>query len=281
MNKPLFTYVMDDHDHQKTLSDFFSTFHISRKFINHLFNLKRIVINHKCAKINDIIHKNDCLSIDFSDEIPAFPNISTRSDISIIYEDDHLVIIDKPIGLVIYDNNVSDTLTGRVQAYYQKLNYSFPVLPAHRIDVETSGLVIYAKHPLALSYISYLFETKAIKKVYRAMVDCTNIDNRMIDMPIKEAPHTKTMIIDPKGLDAKTIIKLIDKRATFQKIELNIIGGRKHQIRVHLKSINCPIVGDRLYGGSPYARMLLHAKEVTFIHPFTQKEVTYKTDEPF
>lgn len=277
----MLTYVMGQQDHELTLYNFFSRFHIARKFINHLFNLKRISVNHALVNIDYIIQKDDILSIDFSDEIPVFPKSSPTLDVSIMFEDDHILILNKPQGLVIYDDQVKDTLTGRVQAYYHQLNYPFPVLPAHRIDVETSGIIIYAKHPLALSYLSHIFETRQIIKKYRAIVDCQTIENGVIDEPVKQDLHKKSMIVSKQGLDAKTIVKVIDTKNAYKKIELKIIGGRKHQIRVHLSSVGCPIVGDLLYEGSRHSRMLLHATEVTFIHPMTLEEVTYTTKEPF
>lgn len=265
-----------------TIRQFFDHFHLSRKTIYKL-TTGHVFLQGCSAKENDVLHEDDVLTIDFSEVIPRFPTIISNVDISIIYEDQHFVIVRKNESLLVYDDgNLKDSLTSRVQAHYQKLNYPFPVLPAHRIDEETSGMILYAKHPLALSYLSYLFESKHINKVYECLVEGIMTKQKgTINRSIGKDRHDNVMRVSVNGDEAITHYEVIRVEGNNTRLSVMIETGRKHQIRVHLSHLGHPILGDRLYDGRSNTRLMLHFKEVLFIHPFTQKPLHIIDQVPF
>ncbi|MDX9691617.1 MAG: RNA pseudouridine synthase, partial [Acholeplasmataceae bacterium] len=145
-----------------------------------------------------------------------------------------------------------------------------------------SGMIIFAKHFLAQSYFSYLFEAQEIKKYYVCV--CRNpfdVQQGIIKSPIGKDRHTSKQIVSPTGKACETRYQVIESHEMESKVLVEIKGGRKHQIRVHMASINHPIVGDKLYGVNDYKRMLLHFKHVEFIHPRTMQSFIFESKEPF
>jgi 23S rRNA pseudouridine1911/1915/1917 synthase len=143
-------------------------------------------------------------------------------------------------------------------------------------------MIIFAKHFLAQSYFSYLFEAQEIKKFYVCM--CRNPFEKLegvITSPIGKDRHTVKQIVSPTGKACETRYQVIEQVDQESRVLVEIKGGRKHQIRVHMASIDHPIVGDKLYGINDYQRMLLHFKHVEFIHPRTLQPFVFESKEPF
>jgi 23S rRNA pseudouridine1911/1915/1917 synthase len=267
---------------KKTLRSFFEFFHLSKSNIYKLENSKKVLVNETFYPFNHILNKKDLIYIDLS-EIKEDYTESSMGVLDIIYEDEDLLVVNKRSFLLVHsDGKTTEALTNQVKYHYEQLGYPYPVLPVHRIDYETSGMVIFAKHLLSLSYMSYLFSEQKIKKQYVALCEHPFKQKRgLIDGRIGGDRHSDKQVITKTGKEATTLYKVINESNDIQKVEVEIKGGRKHQIRVHLASIGHPIVGDYLYGGKKEKRMMLHFKKVSFIHPRTQKEVTITSTEPF
>lgn len=276
------TFKVTKHMEKLTVRQFFDIFHVSRKTIYKLIS-GYTKLNNQLAKEIDILHENDEITIDFTEVIPRFPSVISKDPITIIYEDEHFVVVSKNVSLLVYDDgNSKGSLTSNVQAYYQNQDYPLPVLPAHRIDEETSGMILFAKHPLALSYLSYLFESKGIKKVYECLVEGTIQKQKgTIHRPIGKDRHDNKMRVSINGDDAITHYEVICLENNNTRVNVMIETGRKHQIRVHLSHLGFPIIGDRLYDGRSNSRLMLHFKEVSFIHPMTNEEIHIKDKAPF
>lgn len=265
-----------------TIEAYLSHFHLARK-TRYLLSLGQIKVNGDIVKSHFIIHEDDVIEIDFSSMSKAFPKAIHTEPIDIIYEDEDLLVVDKPCGLLVYDDGLNkDNLTGRIAYHYQLKGYSFPVLPIHRIDEETSGMIIYAKHPLALSYMSYLFEAKQIKKVYQCLVSGHLKEKKAtLKKLIAQDRHTSKMIVSKNGDEAITHLEVLEERDHISRLSITIETGRKHQIRVHLSDYGYPIIGDKLYQGSQNNRLMLHFTEVSFIHPSMGKMLTIQSNVPF
>lgn len=257
-------------------------YHSSKKTINHLMN-GFIKVNQERIFQDISLNKGDILSIDFTTIIPVFPKVIVDHPIDILYEDDDFLIVDKKNHLLVYDDgNLKDNLTSRVQAYYQKQNYPFPVLPAHRLDEETSGMILYAKHPLALSYISQQFENRNIIKVYECLTEGIFTKKEgIINHPIGKDRHSNKMRVISSGNPAKTYYRVIDMKEDISRLKIVIESGRKHQIRVHLEHMGHPIIGDSLYQGKLDSRLMLHFKEIQFDHPRTKNKIKVTSKVPF
>ena len=229
-------------------------------------------------------------------------------NVSIVYEDDNLLVVNKPAGLIVHPKNKNDrqlSLCDWVKENYPKLeNVGEPFdasgdkLPRygilHRLDKETSGLILIAKNDEAFSHLKSLFQEHKIQKNYYALVYGRPVeDPGKITAPLGRIGLKRTtQIIGKKLIDSKesiteySIVKTYPLFATgYSLLDVSPKTGRTHQIRVHLKSIGCPIVGDFVYGPKNAAmpagleRMFLHAYKLPFTTP-DRKALTIETDLP-
>lgn len=266
----------------QTITSYLNHYHLARK-TKYLLIKEGILINDQ--KINErfVLHTNDVITFDFHQVLNNTPNAIDDKKISILYEDDDLVIVDKPYDLLVYDDgSQKDNLTGRVTAHYLKKNYYLPVLPVHRLDKETSGMIIFAKHPLSLSYLSHLFESRNIVKIYQCLIDGNLKEKKgTINRPIANDRHEQKMRVNLKGEPAITHFEVIAESLENSRLKIVIETGKKHQIRVHLSYLGHPIIGDQLYQGSKSNRLMLHFTEVSFKHPETFETFHVSSKVPF
>jgi len=267
---------------QTSIRDFLSYFHLSKKLIHLLQMQKKLSVNGSFHSFDHCLNTHDLIEIDWKGLHPDFP-LTMKKEVKCVYEDDDIAIFDKPSGLLVYEDGKNfDTLTNRVSAYYQNIDYPYPVLPVHRIDSDTSGMVIFGKHPLAMSYLSFLFESQMIEKMYACLVyGRLEEKNGEIDKPIGGDRHSNKQVISPQGKTAKTRYEVVRNEGESTRLHVYIHGGRKHQIRVHLESVGFPVLGDMLYGRKQASRLMLHFKKVTFKHPRTLEIFTFTNPEPF
>lgn len=274
-------FQIDDHDQGKTIRSFLESFYISKSNIYKCGLYGDLKVNQKPATLEYILKRNDQLSIDF--KWYEKHKTSHQGKIDILYEDDDILAVDKPVQLLVHtDGHEKDTLTQRVQAYYDQKHYGLSVLPVQRLDLETSGIVLFAKHPLALSYLSYQLEHHNVNKTYEAIVRYhVKNESGTIDQKIGRDRHSERQMITKNGQDAITHYKVIALEEKRTRLEVTIETGRKHQIRVHLLSIGHPIVGDVLYGSRSSERLMLHAIKLVLMHPRTKEIIEIRSHTPF
>lgn len=220
----------------------------------------------------------------------------------ILYEDDDLIAVNKPAGVLSIPDRFNPSLPNILIA----LKKEYPeVIPVHRLDKYTSGINLIAKHAEAHKALSALFEAHELEKYYTAIVDGTpNPESGRIDVPIAESTTTRgKMIVHPRGKASITDYKIIQK---FRKVSLLLIRlhtGRMHQIRIHMKYLGNPLIVDTLYGNrdafylseikfknyhiSKHAeerplldRQPLHASKLCFDHPFTHQRIEIEAPLP-
>ena len=171
-----------------------------------------------------------------------------------------------------------------VSYYYQQTHQDLPIRYLHRLDRDTTGLVMFCKCALLQPYFDALIASKEIKKTYLAIIQGHLPKREMtIDLPIGQDRHSKNkMCISKTGKDALTHFKEIKTKGNYTLIECQIETGRKHQIRVHLNSLHHPLIGDQLYGkSSPFInRMALHAYRLEFVHPLTYQTMIIECTLP-
>lgn len=209
-----------------------------------------------------------------------------QDPICVVYEDDDLIVIDKPAGLL----SVMGRLPEHQDSAYLRIQQKYPLARVtHRLDMATSGLLMFAKHRRAEIAISKLFQTRCIQKYYIALVDGEVQAQGMVEAPlITDWPNRPKQKIDfVEGKAAKTCYQPLDYNAAFNqtRIQLEPITGRSHQLRVHMQHIGHPIMGDKLYHPEPakfaLKRMALHATSLKFIQPFTQQPLDIVATVPF
>lgn len=265
-----------------TIRQWLAQFYLSKSNMYKLEMNQGIKKNNELAKLDTHVVSNDVLSFNFS-SIITLPVVPSNHSIHVLFEDKDFLVVNKDVDLLVHgDGNQMDTLTHRVANYMELNKYPYPVLPAHRIDTVTSGMVVFAKHPLALSYMSSIFERREVLKKYTCIVEGrVNQDRLTIRQPIGKHRHENKQIISSTGKDAITTTKVISREMNRSRLEAIIEGGRKHQIRVHLASIGHPVVGDVLYGGKRNERVHLHFSYIRFVHPRTFEHVEVVCPAPF
>lgn len=200
----------------------------------------------------------------------------------IAYEDDYMLVIDKPAGMLVHPtvNERGFTLYDYVSNYYVRQGITADIHPVSRLDRNTSGLVIFAKEPIVQFWLSQ----QQMGKAYLAIVTGKlPIDEGIIEAPIarKEGSIIERCVDYDKGKYAKTAYKLLHTAKVGSLVELKLFTGRTHQIRVHMAHLGCPLYNDNLYGKpGPQSRHALHAYKLSFIHPVSDKPMEITRDLP-
>ena len=264
---------------------------ISRTSIKRMIEEGTILVNGKEVKTSYKVSEGDNITI--NEEKPQEADLLPQDiPLDIIYEDEDILIINKEKGMVVHPGNGNPDRT-LVNAVMAKCKGSLSgiggkIRPGvvHRIDKDTSGLVIIAKNDKAHINISEQIKNREVKKVYVALVRGIISENEaVINMPIgRSIKDRKKMAVSRNGKEAITEFEILKRYKDFTYIKLNIKTGRTHQIRVHMSEIGHPVVGDEVYsnGKNPFnvKGQMLHAKELEFVHPVTNKKVKFEAPLP-
>ncbi|MGD9605336.1 MAG: RluA family pseudouridine synthase [Bacilli bacterium] len=261
------------------LLSFLQSFYLSKKTINEFIYHGHVAINGLETKNNEFYKQGNLITITYYEETNIKPYFFL---LVIVFEDDDLLIVNKPTNLLVHpDDNSEKTLDNIVYAYF--INKNNPINPRHlhRLDTDTSGLVIYAKHLLAHAFLNYQIENNLVEKKYYAIVEGTLKQKQgTIDLPIGRNRHeANKSIVSKQGKRAITEFKVIKEQNKQSLLDVTIHTGRTHQIRVHLAHLDHPVVGDKLYG-TQAERLMLHAYYLAFIHPRTKKKTFIQIDIP-
>jgi 23S rRNA pseudouridine1911/1915/1917 synthase len=209
--------------------------------------------------------------------------------LDVVYEDEDLAVINKPAGLVVHPapGNYEHTLVNGLLYRFKNLSDINPLRPGimHRLDKDTSGLIVIAKNNAAHLSLAKQFSGHSVRKLYSAVVKGrVEFDENIIELPIERHPlKRKNMSVgfSKKSRYAKTRYRTIKRNAGSSLLELEPFTGRTHQLRVHLAYIGHPIMGDKKYGrDNDFVRMALHAKTIGFKHPSSGKYVEFSSDTP-
>lgn len=269
-----------------SIDDFFQDLHLSKKTIHLLKQNKDYTVNKRYVVSSTILLKGDQLTIKaYQEDDGMYPPV--YKDLDIIYEDEFLLVVNKPPFINIYPDHPHkiDSLSNIVSGYYHQCGLNIPIRYIHRLDYETSGLILFCKCFLIQSLLDYQLSTKAIQRDYLAIVEGNFHDNQLhtIHKPIgKNRHHSQKMMISSTGKDACTHYQCLSMSKHLSLIKCSLETGRKHQVRVHMAAIGHPILGDQLYNQKSHLinRQALHAYQLKFIHPITKEKMTLTSHLP-
>jgi len=261
---------------------------LSRSFIQKLIEDGHVTLNGKPARAGLKLKEGDAVCITIP---PPEPSELLAEDIpiSIIYEDGDLLVVDKPAGMTTHPapGNPSHTLVNAVLSHLPALPESDnPARPGivHRLDKDTSGLILIAKTRGALADLSAQFKSREVNKAYVALVKGKVIPPRgIVDAPIgRDRAHRQKMAVTDSGRPARTAYTVLKVYEGYTLVEARPETGRTHQIRVHFASVGHPVVGDIIYGAKSelVGRQFLHAQKLSFRLPSTGKTVEFTSPLP-
>ncbi len=259
----------------------------SRSYIEKLINDKCILVGKKAVKASYKVCLND--EIEINDTLKKNSNIKPmKMDINIVYEDNDLMIINKPSGLVVHPGagNYDNTLVNGLLNYTNNLSSVDDVRPGivHRLDKDTSGLMVVAKNNNAHELLSEMFKKHEVKRTYYALLcGVVPFNKGTIDVPIKK-DDTKfdRMVASENGKEAITHFEVLKRYKDYTLVKLNLETGRTHQIRVHMAYMGYPVYNDPVYNNKKTSDFgqFLHSKEIDFIQPITGKKLHFECELP-
>ena len=258
---------------------------LSRHAIQKMVTNQKITINGAYPKNRTLVNKGDVISVTLPPQKPLLT--PTPLALNILFEDEHIIVVNKPPSLIVHPGagNSEPTLVEALLAH-TSLAPSSAIRPGivHRLDKDTSGVLIAAKQTSSYTHLVKAFSERLITKTYHAIVEGTP-SLQTIDKPISRNPKKRIcMAISPLGKEAVTHITHVQNLDRYSLVTLHPITGRTHQIRVHLASIHAPIIGDQHYAPKRLhnlsSRQLLHASELTFTHPISTQKVTIQSPLP-
>ncbi len=264
---------------------------LSRMNAKRLIEDGNVQVNSKNSKVSYKVQNGDIIEI----HIPEAKQLDLKAQeipIEVVYEDSDIIVVNKPKGLVVHpaNGNWDGTLVNAIMAICKDSlsGIGGEVRPGivHRLDKDTSGLLIIAKNDKAHINMSNEIKNREVKKVYIALVRGIVAENEAtINMPIgRSNKDRKKMAVVKNGKEAITHFKVIKRFDKYTLLEVKIDTGRTHQIRVHLSEIGHPVVGDEIYsnGKNEFGvhGQLLHAKSLDFKHPITGKDMHLEAELP-
>ena len=257
-----------------------------------------LLVNNQEVKTKHSLQLNDVISVDFWEE-PQLGDQPETIPLDIIFEDEEIMIINKSVGMVVHpgSGNPDGTLVNALLAHEESLGFLPRAGIVHRLDKDTSGLMVVAKKEAAYLNLIEQLKERSVKRTYMAIVVGVPISNKIINEPIGRHPKIRTkQAVVKNGKEAITRVSLSESFQGYSLLRVNLETGRTHQIRVHLSHAGYPIVGDSVYGArkqfapgsteglkniiSSFTRQALHASELELIHPSSKKLVSFEADLP-
>lgn len=263
---------------------------LSRSAVQRLIDAGAVTLNGQPVQRKTSVQAGDHIIVLLPPSPAQTPPAPEPIPLHIVYEDEYLAVIDKPPGLVVHPGagRTGGTLVNALLHQYPELQTWDDPRPGivHRLDRDTSGLLVVAKTPEIRHHLQRLFRQRRVRKLYRALVDgVLEVPQGQIEAPIGRHPHhRKRMAALSGGRPATTFFRVRETFAAHTLVDAEPKTGRTHQLRVHLASIGHPVAGDSVYGRRQsklgLRRQFLHAAELGFRHPATGEEMLFRSDLP-
>ncbi len=238
-------------------------------YLRQLLRKKKVLLNRQPAEEASFLRQGDTLTLPDSARLRVLLDAPRPTETTILYEDRNILIVAKPAGLAVHESHghEQDNLLLRVRRLLKKRRLPCMVAPVHRLDLETSGPVLFGKGRAATSALGKLFMEGEVRKVYLALAEGKLGGSGTLNTPVTAKGKIK---------DAATGYRTLARSARFSLVELELHSGRTHQIRQQLAASGHPLAGDRRYGGPAVAglqRTFLHCRHLGFLSPFDNTRI--------
>jgi len=252
----------------KEFNDYFHLGQEKQKSITYYLNGNKVTEN-------EVLKTGDILEVDFKYETNVIPK---SGKLNILYEDENLLILNKERNMLVHsDSKNEDNLASKVYAYYLEKNEDNIISYLGRLDLKTTGIVVFTKNIYTTSYLNQMVENNLLHREYEALTtgkfsELKGVINKKI---ARDRHNAKKMRIGETGKEAITYYEVVKTNKKYNLVRLTLKTGRTHQIRLHLSSIGNPILGDELYNGSlnETSNLMLNACKIEFFEPLTNKHI--------
>ena len=274
-------------ENNKTINQILQeNFEFSNRLFSKLLRNKRVKVDDKITDTRKIAKIGEKITIDLDYEEENSNIISKKMKLDIVYEDEGLLVINKPEGIAVHPSilHYEDSLASGVKYYFEQNGIYKKIRPVNRLDLNTSGLIVFAKNEYIQENLIRQMERNTFTKEYLAIVQ-GNLENEkgVIELPIaRKEESIIERCVSENGKKAITEYEVVKKLNGYSLIKCRLLTGRTHQIRVHMAYIGHPLLGDTLYGEKSdlINRQALHSFKISFIHPITKKEIQLTSDIP-
>ena len=257
--------------------------HMSTGLMNRLKWQDKLFVNETPVHTDHTVMPGDIITVPLEEEKPDYP--AQDGDLSILYEDDHLLVVDKPAGMLVHPSRAQNenTLANYIQGYYRRTGQRCACHPITRLDRDTFGVVLMAKNAHIHAFFTAAQEEGRLQKLYHALVFGGPEENEgIIDAPIARRPLPSLLrFVDESGKPSRTRFRVLRRLNGSTLLELQPLTGRTHQLRLHCFHSGFPILGDPQYctevsraASAGLTAQLLCAKSLTFPHPVTGEMLT-------
>jgi len=285
--KRIFTYTISKDFEGQNLLSFLKSKNYSSQIITHLKRTENgILLNGIWGRVRDILHTNDVLTITLIETASSENIVPSNLPLHIVYEDEDLLVVNKSADTPIHPSqgNYENTLANAVAYYYSQRGENYVYRCINRLDRDTTGLLILAKHMYSASLLSNMVHDRQIHREYLAIATGLVPESGIIEAPIGRVDGStiERQVDFEHGDYACTHFSRLEYKNGYSLVSLKLATGRTHQIRVHMKHIGHPLPGDFLYNPdySIITRQALHSYRLEFEHPITHKKMEFTAPLP-
>lgn len=281
-------YIVKKEDANKTINQILKNqYEFSNRLFSKLVNGRYIFLNGKNIDTRLSPKEKDILTIDLNYKEENSNIIAIKMNLDIVYEDEGLLILNKPAGVAVHPSieHYDNSLASGVKYYFESKGIAKKIRPVNRLDLNTSGLIVFAKNEYIQESLIRQMKNNIFKKEYLAIVD-GYLENKkgIIDEPIARKENSIIeRCVSKNGKSAITEYEVIKEKDNYSLIKCKLLTGRTHQIRVHFAYIGHPLIGDTLYGkkSNLIDRQALHSCKISFCNPITGKNMSFENIPDF
>ena len=260
---------------------------LSNRLLHKVISNNLVLLNNKNVDTRSSVSVGDYIKVDLNYEENSDNVVPTQIKLDIVYEDDWLLIINKPAGIAVHPSilHFDTTLSNGVKFYFNEIGLKKKIRPVNRLDLNTSGLIIFAKNEYIQESLIQQMDNHIFQKEYFAVVSgILEIKNGTINLPIGRKENSIIeRCVCTNGQPSTTNYTVIKEFNNMSLVKCNLQTGRTHQIRVHFSSIGHPLIGDSLYGSPSKLinRQALHCYRISFVHPITNKVLEFTSKDAY